>query len=563
MLTVHHLSKSYHLNKILADVSFNIGPGERIGLIGPNGCGKTTLLRILAGEEEPDTGHVSCLPADLRVGYLPQGLTLDPGLTLDEVLRRAAGDPQAVEERVADLAKALAHQPGDKALQAAFDQALMELQALDTYSLGEAYAILQALGLGEIDSQTPLAHLSGGQKTRLSLALVLLHRPQLLLLDEPTNHLDIAMLEWLEGWLVKYPGAALIVSHDRTFLDRTVNRVLDLAPETHSIKEYSGNYSAYLEQYLAEKERRQEFYQDQVYEIRRMRQDINRTKQQAAWVEQTTTPRTPGVRRIAKKVAKKAKAREKRLDRYLESDERIDKPVQGWQMKLDFSASQPAPALAEKGSQSPGRGVRPLGRNVYSARDLAVGYPGYPPLLQDLDLHIQSGRRIALTGPNGCGKSTLLRTIAGQLPPLSGKFSLGASVQVGYMAQEQEVLDLQSDAVDTLRQVAPMGETEARSFLHYFLFSGDDALRPVAELSFGERSRLMLACLAASGCNFLLLDEPINHLDIPSRERFEQALAHFPGAVLAVVHDRYFIQRYATDLWRVADGQIRREVLAV
>jgi ATP-binding cassette subfamily F protein 3 len=200
---------------------------------------------------------------------------------------------------------------------------------------------------------------------------------------------------------------------------------------------------------------------------------------------------------------------------------------------------------------------------VFTTQDLAIGYSGYPPILQKLDLHIQAGRRVALTGPNGCGKSTLLRTIAGQLPPVEGKFTLGASVQLGYMAQEQELLDPHSNAVETLRQVAPMDETEARSFLHYFLFSGDDALRPVAQLSFGERARLMLASLVASGCNFLLLDEPINHLDIPSRERFEQALTQFPGAVLAVVHDRYFIQRYATDLWLVEDGQVRREVLVV
>ena len=312
MLTVHHLSKSYSLNTILSDVSFNIGLGERIGLIGPNGCGKTTLLRILAGEESPDAGQVTYLPSDLRLGYLPQGLSLEEQLTLEELIDSLSGDLQSLEAEVAHLAEALAYQPQNLALQNAYDQVLLELQAGDGRSQGEVYAILQALGLGELDPQAPLAHLSGGQKTRLLLALVLLNRPQLLLLDEPTNHLDIAMLEWLEDWLVHFSGAALIVSHDRAFLDRTVSRIIDLDPQMHSVKEYRGNYSAYLEQYLAEKERHQQIYQDQVFEIRRMRQDIQRTKQQAAWVEQTTTPRTPGVRRIAKKVAKKAKAREKR-----------------------------------------------------------------------------------------------------------------------------------------------------------------------------------------------------------------------------------------------------------
>ncbi len=563
MLTVHHISKTYSLNTILTDVSFSIAPGDRVGLIGPNGCGKTTLLRILAGEEKPDAGQVTRLPADLRVGYLPQGLALDPQLTLEHVLRPLSADPQALEAEVARLAEALALQPHNPSLQNTYDQALHELQALDTHSLSEAFAVIEALGLGELQPQTPLAHLSGGQKTRLSLALALLNRPQLLLLDEPTNHLDIGMLEWLEDWLARFPGAALIVSHDRTFLDRTVNRILDLASETHSLKEYSGNYSDYLSQYLAEKERHRQMYQDQVYEVRRLRQDIQRTKQQAAWVEQTTTPRTPGVRRIAKKVAKKAKAREKRLERYLDSEDRLEKPVQGWQMKLEFGATQTVSAVAERANLPARRGLRHLGGNVFATQDLAIGYPGYSPLLQNLDLQFQAGRRVALTGPNGCGKSTLLRTIAGQLPPVEGKFTLGASVQLGYMAQEQELLDPHSNAVETLRQVAPMDETEARSFLHYFLFSGDDALRPVAQLSFGERARLMLASLVASGCNFLLLDEPINHLDIPSRERFEQALTQFPGAVLAVVHDRYFIQRYATDLWLVEDGRVRREVLVI
>jgi ATPase subunit of ABC transporter with duplicated ATPase domains len=366
------------------------------------------------------------------------------------------------------------------------------------------------------------------------------------LLDEPTNHLDLDMLAWLEDWLAGFPGAALVVSHDRAFLDRVANRILDFDVETHTLREYAGSYSDYLDQYLAERERLQAAYQDQVAEIRHMRADINRTKQQAAWVEQTTTPRQPGVRRYAKKVARKAKSREKKLDRYLESDERVEKPRQGWQMKLDFSA---APET--------GPGKAHLGRDVLALEDLSAGYMASRPLLTGVNAQVHPGARIALTGPNGSGKTTLLRTIAGQIPPLAGSLRLGGSVRLGVMAQEQELLDPALTALETLQQAAPLGETEARAFLHFFLFTGDDPVRPIRQLSYGERARLSLARLVAQGCNFLLLDEPLNHLDIPSRARFEQALANFDGALLAVVHDRYFIASLATEVWEVRDGTLQ------
>jgi ATP-binding cassette subfamily F protein 3 len=370
----------------------------------------------------------------------------------------------------------------------------------------------------------------------------LLSEPQFLLLDEPTNHLDIEMLEWLEAWLNNFSGGALIVSHDRTFLDQTITRILDLDPESHTIHDYAGNYSDYLEQYRKEREKQMAAYKDQVYEIRRLGQDIAQTKEQARWVERTTTPRDPGVRRYAKKVARKAKAREKKLDRYLASDERVEKPTQSWQMKVELD------------------NTARLGRDVLTLADLTVGYPGQEPLLRHLNQHVQAGQRIVLTGPNGAGKTTLLRTIAGRLPSLAGQVRLGASVRLGYMAQEQESLDPTRTPLETIRQAAPMNQTEARSFLHFFLFSGDDALRPNQHLSFGERARLSLAVLVASGCNFLLLDEPINHLDIPSRTRFEEALSHFEGTTLAVVHDRYFIDRFATEVWRVTNQGLAVEL---
>lgn len=543
MLTINRISKSYNLSTILKDITFSIAPGERAGLIGPNGSGKTTLLRIIAGQEMPDSGQVMLTPSDLKVGYLAQGLEVEPRLTLSEVLVGGTNDPAALENELADLATQLATAPEQPALQAIYDTVLARLARRQS---GDLPAITAHLGLDTLDPQLPVGRLSGGQKTRLALALVLLGEPDVLLLDEPTNHLDIEMLEWLEDWLADYAGAALIVSHDRTFLDRSVNTILDLNPIHHIIRQYTGNYTDYLEQYLSEQARQQSAWRDQQYEIQRIKRDIARTKEQARHVEITTKPNQPGVRRIAKKVARKAASREKKLDRFLASDERVAKPDRSWQMKVDFEDAAKAH----------------IGRDVLSLQDVAVGYDGRP-LLSGINLTVTAGARVALTGPNGAGKSTLLRVIAGQLLPLSGRVRLGGSVKLGFMTQEQESLDAFSTPLETIQRAAPYSETEARSFLHYFLFEGDDALRPIADLSYGERSRLALASLVAEGCTFLLLDEPINHLDIPSRTRFEEALAQFPGAVLAVVHDRYFIERFATEVWLAKDGGLVRNILRV
>lgn len=543
MLTAHHLHKSYGIQPILQDISFSISNNERVGLIGPNGSGKTTLMRILAGIEQPDSGIVSSTRANpstgsgrrLRVGYLAQGMDFQPHETLQTALSLHPVSEADLEAEIASLASALASNPNDSHLQTKYDSILHQISNLQS-----PLSILAPLGLSEIALNTPISHFSGGQKTRLMLARVLLEEPHLLLLDEPTNHLDIEMLEWLESWLTRFNGSALIVSHDRAFLDNTVTSILDMNPDTHTIRSYKGNYSDYLEQYLKERDWQLSQYRDQEYEIRRMRQDIDRTKQQSLRVEMSTTPRQPGVRRIAKKVAKKALSREKKLDRYIESDERVDKPKSSWQMKLEFEAGD---------NQS---------KNVLAVDNLSVGYGTNKALLTNLNLHIRAGQRIALTGPNGTGKTTLIRTIAGQLEPLSGNLKLGAKVKVGYMTQEQELLNPSLNALRSVQNAASFNETEARNFLHYFLFKGDDALRATAELSFGERARLQLALLVAQGCTFLLLDEPINHLDIPSRARFEEALANFQGTILAVVHDRYFIERFASDVWNVRDGKVEK-----
>jgi ATP-binding cassette subfamily F protein 3 len=539
MLTAHHIFKSHGIQPILEDISFSISNNERIGLIGPNGCGKTTLMRILAGIDQPDAGTVASTRPNLRVGYLAQGMDFEPGQTVRATLQLASVSQTDLETEIAFLASALSTNPSDARLQAQYDATLHQLATADSQIPG----ILAHLGLADIDLDTPVATLSGGQKTRLMLARVLLEEPHLLLLDEPTNHLDIEMLEWLEEWLNRFAGAALIVSHDRAFLDNTVSSILELDPATHQLKSYAGNYADYLEQKLTEREKLAQAYQDQQDELAQLRSAAMHirglTKMKKGGKADGGDKFATGFfgNRATKNVAGRAKHIEARIEKIL-IEEKIEKPKQNWQMKLDFGA----PAHQSK--------------DVLVTEHLAVGYE--QPLLTELNLYIRAGQRIALTGPNGTGKTTLIRTIAGKLRPLAGNLRLGMTVKLGYMTQEQELLNPQFNALQTVQSIAPFNETEARNFLHYFLFKGDDALRPTSALSFGERARLQLGLLVAQGCTFLLLDEPINHLDIPSRARFEEALTNFKGTILAVVHDRYFIERFASDVWQVKDGNVEK-----
>ena len=547
MLTVHQLAKSFALNSLFDNVTFSINPGDQVGLVGPNGCGKSTLLRIIAGRETADSGHVAT-QSGMRLGYLPQGFELDGRATLAKVVGRAAGDIDVLEAELAGLARALVDQPDNADHQRRYDALLDRFSSAEP---GRAARILAGLGLDQVAPDLPLARLSGGQKTRLSLALLLLDDPQLLLLDEPTNHLDIAMLEWLETWLAGFGGGALIVSHDRTFLDRTVTRILALDPGQQTVEAYDGNYTAYMDQVRQAREKQWAVYKDQQAEIRRVKQDILRARAQAARTErEASSVRIGGEmmklkgykdyqRSIAKKVAKKAKAREGKLERYLDAEERVEKPAGERRLRLDFAKTAH------------------LGKAVLALQELSVGYPGSRPLLETLRLEVPAGARIVITGPNGSGKTTLLRTIARQLSPLDGRVYAGPSVSLGFMTQEQSGLDLTLTPLQTV-QHAFHNETKARTFLGYFLFSGDEPLKPNSQLSYGQRARLALAKMIVAGRNVLLLDEPINHLDIPAREQFEQALSGFAGTVLAVLHDRYFIERFASEIWWVEDRGIRR-----
>jgi len=540
MLSIHNLNKSYGIQPVLQNINFNISTGERIGLIGPNGSGKTTLMRILAGFEQLDSGDVSSTRINLRTGYLAQGMDFTPEQTLQSALGldpTTQTDPAA---EVESLALALSQTPNDSTLQHQYDEALTRLSTFDL----RPESILAPLGLSRLPLATPIAHLSGGQKTRLMLARVLLEEPHLLLLDEPTNHLDIEMLEWLEDWLNHFQGAVLIVSHDRVFLDNTITAILELDSTTHSIKTYAGNYSDYLAQKSAELDKQSQAYQDQQDQIAQLRVA-------AGHVRSLTKMRKGGKadggdkfakgffgNRATKNVAGRAKHIEARIEHIL-TEEKIEKPRASWQMRLDFGTPD---------HQS---------KDVLVTESLSIGYTTENPLLTNLNLFIRASQRVVLTGPNGAGKTSFIRTIIGKIPPLSGSFRLGGATKLGYMAQEQELLNPNFSALQTIQAVSPFNETDTRNFLHYFLFKGDIALRPTRELSFGERARLQLATLVAQGCTFLILDEPINHLDIPSRERFEEALENFNGTILAVVHDRSFIQRFASHVWYANEKKIK------
>jgi ATP-binding cassette, subfamily F, member 3 len=409
MLTAHHIYKTYGIQPVLEDISFSIGNTERVGLIGPNGSGKTTLMRILAGLEQPDAGTLVSTRPNLRVGYLAQGMEFDADQTIQSTLNLYAISETALEMEVASLASALASNPNDSHLQNRYDTILHQFSNLQSLP-----SVLAPLGLADMPLDTPVKHLSGGQKTRLMLARVLFEEPHLLLLDEPTNHLDIEMLEWLEDWLSRFNGAALIVSHDRAFLDNTVTSILELDPSTHGVKSYPGNYADYLEHKLVEREKQAQAYQDQQDELAQLRSAAMHirglTKMKKGGKADSGDKFAKGFfgNRATKNVAGRAKHIESRMEKIL-TEERIEKPRQNWQMKLDFGA----PAHQSK--------------DVLITENLSVGYE--QPLLTNLNLSIRAGQRIALTGPNGAGKTTLVRTIAGKLSPPGWQPEIGRNGQ--------------------------------------------------------------------------------------------------------------------------------------
>jgi ATP-binding cassette subfamily F protein 3 len=542
MLQVSNIIMSYGDQVILDHVSFTVNAGERLGLVGPNGCGKTTLLDIIGGRLAPDSGSVRFTKPDVRLGYLEQALTYKPSQTVGQAIVTAQRPLAEAQQRMRELASQLAATADEEQsrLLCRYADAQANFEALGGYQLAHrAQATMEGLGLDDVDLDTRVATLSGGQKTRLGLACLLLSEPTLLMLDEPTNHLDLSGLEWLEAFLQRFQGGIIIVSHDRVLLDRTVQGILEIDAVTHKLRAFPGNYSHYAATLEREQEQQGQAYREQQEYITRVRGELRRVKGHAKRIEQQTIHYH--YRKRAKKVARAAIVRERRLQRLLNSEERVEKPPLAWKMKLDFV-------------QTPTSGKR-----VLTLKGLGHHFDGRW-LFRDVSMTLQRGERIALLGANGSGKTTLLRIISGELMPSEGRVQLGANVRLGHYSQEQEGLNEAASAYDEIRAVAPLSETQARSFLHYFLFAGDDVFVPVASLSYGERARLALAKPVLGGCNLLLLDEPINHLDIPSRESFECALSTFEGTVLIVVHDRWLISRYANALWAIEGGTIRRYV---
>jgi ATP-binding cassette subfamily F protein 3 len=539
MLQVQNLHKSYGTATILDGVSFILNAGEHAGLIGPNGSGKSTILRCITGREQPDSGTIVVSPRGATVGYLAQAFEQLGDLTVGEVLASAQAELVEAERAMLDAADALTQADDMEEAMQVYSDATARFEALGGYEREHrAAAVLQGLQLADVSPDTLAATLSGGQKTRLGLAMLLLQEPDLLLLDEPTNHLDLEALEWLEGFVQGYGNSVLIVSHDREFLDRTATCILYLDPDSRTVRSYPGNYSDFEEARQHEYEQHVEAWRRQQEYVEKVQRDIGAIKSGARSMELSTTPRQPGLRRLARKKAALAKSREKKLERYMESDERVNRPKPSWWLKLDFG---PAPSG---------------GRSVLRVDDISFAYPGSPILLEHVTFDVQYGDRIALVGPNGMGKTTLLRLIEGRLQPTSGVIRLGASVRLGLLSQEQETLYPGETVLETVLRERAMNETDARNFLHYFLFSGDNVFRRTEECSLGARSRLQLALLVLRGCNLLLLDEPLNHLDIDGRAHFEEALEAFEGTVIAVAHDRAFLRSYPDRLLEVRDGRV-------
>ena len=542
MLKVQDLTKSFGLNTVFKKLNFSLNHGERAALVGPNGCGKSTLMNIIAGLEKPDSGHAALTPSDLRIGYLRQGIVFEAGETVGSYLNRFSSNLEQTLASLNAICDAVAQKPHDSALLTQYDQTLKALERAQEME-GTRVDILSGFELADLPQDTPLDALSGGQKVRLALAGVLLDAPQMLLLDEPTNHLDLAMREWLRDWVLSYRGGILMVSHDRAFLDAVIHKVIAFSPSGEGVNEYAGNYTQYLKEREASLEAAMQAFVDQQGEIKRLKKAARAVRDTAKFHKggKADPKNTDGFsagffRERSQETIKKAKNIEKRVA-FLEGEGALEKPVHAWEMRMNFGETPES------------------GQIVLHMDRLSIGYEGLP-LLPPITQTVTQGQRVALVGPNGIGKTTLFKTILGEVKPISGSFHLGSGIHPGYLSQEQESLDPDLTVLETIQRRSDLtNHTEARSFLHRFLFKGDEVFQPVETLSYGQRSRLMLALLVAHHCNFLLLDEPLNHLDLASQEAFESALGTFEGTILAIAHDRYFIDRFAQIIWQfLPDG---------
>ncbi|NLJ41451.1 MAG: ABC-F family ATP-binding cassette domain-containing protein [Clostridiales bacterium] len=520
ILTCDKISKSFGIDIILNQITFSVNDGTCMGIIGGNGAGKSTLFKILAGLLPQDDGDIY-MAAHTTLGYLPQNDTLQSDKNIWDELLQVFSPVLSLEDEMRQMEHAMAHcvsmdtnEYSELLKKYSKIQETFEEQGGYSY---ESYirGVLIGLGFSQEEFYMPIAHLSGGQKTRVSLAKVLLRKPNLLLLDEPTNHLDLSAMQWLEGYLSTYPGTIMIISHDRYFLDTLCDNILEIENTNSTV--YSGNYTDYQKQKAQSLAQQEKEYTLQQKEIRRQEAIIERYRSFNR-----------------EKSIKAAKRRQKTLDRM----EKVDKVQYSKDISFSFDVN------------------RQSGRDVLSVDSLGKTFDK-EPLFKDVAFDIRIGDRVAIIGPNGCGKSTLLKIILGKLSPTSGTIKIGTGVETGYYDQELTSLNGENTVIEELWSSFPkMTETEIRNALAARLFKGDDVYKKVSSLSGGEKGHLILTKLVLSNKNFLLLDEPTNHLDMTSREKLEQALADYPGTILAISHDRYFLNRIANRIFKMESGNI-------
>ncbi|MEM7128373.1 MAG: ABC-F family ATP-binding cassette domain-containing protein [Chloroflexota bacterium] len=557
LLTIQNLSQSFGDFDVFTGISGTIPNEGKVGLVGPNGIGKTTFLRIIMGLESPASGTVR-LARDTRVGYLHQeAMAAFDGRdnSIFQEMLSVFSELRKQEKHLQSLQEEMAGGQADESIFAEYSRLQEAFEADGGYEyevrIGQ---VLQGLGFPKGSWDSPLAHLSGGQKTRALLARLLLEGPDLLVLDEPTNHLDVDAIEWLENTLRTWDGAILIVSHDRYFLDKVVNRIWEMS--RGGVEEYRGNYSAYVTQRHERWERRQSEFET-VQET--FLKELDYIKRNIA--RDSTRDQAVGrMRRLVRQV-KAAEIGGIQLlinNKWSEITNQINIPQSRWNV---MELEQRIKALPSPVSRPPElhMDLATRGRSgdlVLRTSELEIGYPD--TLLfrtEAMTLHRQECA--ALIGPNGSGKTTFLRTVLEKHDPLSGEVRLGASLQVGYFAQAHDSLNLENTVLDELLHHKHMDLGEARNYLARYLFRNDDVYKPVSLLSGGERGRLALAILALEGANFLLLDEPTNHLDIPAQEVLQSVLERFDGTILLVSHDRYLIDRLATQIWELRNNQLQ------
>ncbi len=550
LVTTYNLGKSFEPVDIFAGLTLSIPHGARVALVGPNGIGKTTLLRIIAGRESASQGNVN-YARGLTMGYLPQESVLESDNTLWEECLRPFEALRAQEAELAQLSIDMSDPNPEKAQTALDRYGRLEIRFEQTGGYTYETTIRQVLtGLGFLESEyaMPLMHLSGGQRTRALLARLLLEAPLLLILDEPTNHLDIRAVEWLESYLKDWDGAALIVSHDRYFLDKVCNNIWEMGGG--GIETYRGNYSHYVHQRQERWDLRQKTFEA---EKERLEKELEFIK-----------------RNISGQNVSQARGRLKRLSRQLQAIQQIGLEAmvgKTWsEISVDVATTKSYMSVdqahsAIKTLRAPSQGMQELklnlrphkrsGNIIIRTHGLKVGYPGNE-LFKAPDIELHRLECAALIGPNGAGKTTFLRTILGQHPPLVGQVELGASLDIGYFAQAHEDLNPENTLIEEIDFIAPnMLVAEIRNYLARYLFKGEDAFKPVSVLSGGERGRLALAKLALSNANLLLLDEPTNHLDIPAQEVLQNVMADFDGTIILVSHDRYLIDALGTQIWEI------------